>query len=171
MKPFIFLLLSITCGTPAFAQTPGQPATRKTSRDDRPPVYFVDSVQVTAADLAEFNPNNVAYVCVLKSKDLHSGQDIKTIFIETKTFVRHRYWLIFSQDAAYRKLVPSPEEDGSVAYIVNGKLQTATAESDLAAVNIHSFISLAILDKAALEQQYGVKGKKHGVVVQLKKDN
>lgn len=169
MKPFLCLLLLIAGGVSAVAQTPGQPAPRKTASDDQSVVYFLDSVKVTAADLAEFDPNTVSYVSVFKNKDPHSGLNIKTIFIETKSFVRNRYWLVFSQDAAYRRLVPSPEEDTDVAYIVNGKLQT-NAENDIAMVNMQNFVSLHIIDKAALEKQYGIKGKKHGVVVQFKKD-
>lgn len=167
----MLFLLSIAGSMPSFAQTSRSSVGQRADSGDRVPFYFLDSVQVIASELAEVNPKNIVYMSELKNKDLHGGWSINSIFLETKAFVRNRYWLVFSQDAAYRKLVPSPEEDTQVVYIFNGKVLNVEPEKSLAWVNFRTFGGLTILDKAALELQYGVKGKKHGVIVQQKKDN
>lgn len=172
IKPFFFLLLLTTFCIQAYAQTPGQPVAIRKSYDGPPPIYFLDSVQIIPSDLAELNPNNIAALTSLKINNPHGGGQMNTttVFIETKSFVRNRYWLIFSQNAAYRKVVPSPEEDGDVLYILDGKVLLQDPEKALAAVNMRSFDSVAVIDKAALTKIYATKNKKYGVVVTLKKD-
>ncbi|NLR67424.1 hypothetical protein HGH92_24180 [Chitinophaga varians] len=132
--------------------------------------YYVDSVLVPDLDRV-FASGNISRVTTLT----HSTDKILVgskgaIFIETKKFVRHRYWNIFSLDEAYRKLVPSPDADSGVIYILRGKPLSHQPESSLAEVTAETFASLVILDKAALKKQYGIKSRKPGVVVKLKGD-
>ncbi|NML40212.1 hypothetical protein HHL17_23635 [Chitinophaga sp. G-6-1-13] len=134
-----------------------------------PPDYYVDSVLVTDLRKVPTSSGNIART----TEVTHSTDKIKVgnngaIFVETKKFVRHRYWNIFSQNETYRKLVPSPGADKDVVYILKGKPLTYMPESSLAEVTAETFAGLVILDKASLERQYGIKGNKPGVVVKLK---
>ncbi|MBC9909232.1 hypothetical protein [Chitinophaga varians] len=173
IKPLFFLWLLTTCSMQVYAQTPDQPAPRRpVVSEGPPPTYFLDSVQIIPSDLAELNPNNIASMTTLKINNVHGDGQLSTstIFIETKRFVRNRYWLIFSQNAAYRKVVPSPGEDDDVLYVLDGKALPEKPEIALAAVNMRSFESVTVIDKAALAKRYPATGKKYGVLVTLKKD-
>lgn len=134
-----------------------------------PPDYYVDSVLTDDRKLISTAYHDVARMTpVTHSTDKIAVGSGGAFFIETKKFVRHRYWNIFSRDEAYRKLVPSEEADSAVIYILKGKPLTHTPESGLAQVTAETFAGLIILDKAALKKQYGIKGNKPGVVVLLK---
>ncbi|NML40211.1 hypothetical protein HHL17_23630 [Chitinophaga sp. G-6-1-13] len=163
---FLFLLL-VTCGIQVYAQTSGRPV-RRPSDPDRLPVYIVDSVQVTQADLAEINPNDIVSMWMRKKDQIGRG-NTDTIFMETKQFVRNRYWLIFSQNAAYRKVVPAPGEDGDVLYILDGNALGENPEKALAAVNMSNFDIIGVIDKSLFTQNHNPTGKKYGVVITLKK--
>ncbi|MBC9934992.1 hypothetical protein [Chitinophaga qingshengii] len=181
LKPLLLSLGLMICCAAAYAQTPVKPPTplnyppkpdnqRKVTFKDPnqpPPDYFVDSILRKNTDLQDIDPNTVAHITVRKptTPDAHPNG---VVYIETKPFVRNRYWLIFSQDAAYRKLVPSPGEDNDIVYVVDGKVVTKDPEGSLAVVNANTFEGLTILNRKTLEQQYGVKGRKHGVLVKLK---
>lgn len=171
MKPFTFFLLLIACGIHANAQTPVQPATRRpVVSEARQPMYFLDSVQIIPAELAEVNPNEIVFTSSLKGKDPHSGQQTTSaVFFETKKFVRNRYWLIFSQNETYRKLVPSPDKDDDALYILDGNIVGAKPEMTLAAVNMKTFESIAVVDEATFAKLQATTSKKYMVVVTLKK--
>ncbi|MBC9909231.1 hypothetical protein [Chitinophaga varians] len=135
------------------------------------PDYYIDSVFVTDKSMVRITPDEIACFTVLKhSTGKFVVRSNGIVFIETKKFVRNRYWKIFSENAAYRKLVPSPDADSGVIYILKGNPLSAQPEGMLSSVNTHTFAGITILDKKALEKQYGIKGNKPGVVVQLKDD-
>ncbi|WP_212005063.1 hypothetical protein [Chitinophaga sp. HK235] len=161
MKTLLTLLL-LLCSADLFAQIPPPGDTKNTE-------YFIDSMPVPYTALSEVLPTDIARASVMKyTGKLATGHN-NAVYFETKQFVRNRYWLIFSQDAGYRSIVPEPGADAQVVYILNDKVLKDNPEADLSQVNSHTFKELKVIDKAALVQQYGVKGKKYGVVVHIEK--
>ena len=63
------------------------------------------------------------------------------------------------------KIVPTPESDSSVIYILNGKVLTTNFEADLSEINDKSFIELTIIDKNTLRKKYKILDKAFGVLI------
>lgn len=134
------------------------------------PVYFIDSVRVSKADLLGYEPNDIASVTVYKEASAIKilGPEGKSglVYIETKQFCKHRYWTYFrSKSASYAKLVPSVESDANVAYILNTKVLAKNYESNLSAINDRTFKDLQVINKDKLMKEYGVTDKDYGVVI------
>ena len=63
------------------------------------PVYFIDSVNVEQSEMMNYDPSEISIVNVYKDKDAlelmgDEGKD-GVIYIETKNFVKKRYWRYF----------------------------------------------------------------------------
>jgi hypothetical protein len=89
------------------------------------------------------------------------------VYIETIPFAKKRYWkFLSSKSKSYAKLFPNFDSDSTVQYILNKNLLSEKAfEGDLASINDEVFKELTIIDKATLENQYGVKDKLYGVLI------
>ncbi|WP_147243555.1 hypothetical protein [Chitinophaga flava] len=161
MKILLILLL-LFCFADLFAQIPPPGDTKNTT-------YFIDSMPVPYTALSEILPTDIARATVMKYTGQLAISHNNAVYLETKQFVRNRYWLIFSQDAGYRSIVPEPGADAQVVYILNDKVLKDKPEAELSEVNIHTFKELKVIDRAMLIQQYGVKGKKYGVIVHIEK--
>lgn len=134
------------------------------------PVFFIDSVNVTRIELQNYQPTDIAVVTVYKDTNAiklvgPQGKD-GAIYIETKKFARNKYWNFFKDKSAeYLKVVPSPESDSSVMYILNGKALTKNFEGDISRIDEKSFINLQVIDKTQLLKDYGIKDKLFGIVI------
>ncbi|QTF60613.1 TonB-dependent receptor [Mucilaginibacter rubeus] len=138
--------------------------------ENNEPVYFIDSVRVTGADLNKINTNDVATVSVYKdaSAIIKYGREAKygLIYIETKKFDTHRYQNYFkSKSADYAKLISMSANAPKIQYILNKKVLTNNYEGNLAGINDKIFKGLTIINKSQLLKQYGVTNKNYGVII------
>lgn len=137
------------------------------------PVFFIDSVNVTRIELQKYQPNEIAFVTVYKDSNAIKlvGEQGKfgAVYIETKKFARTKYWnFLKSKSSEFLKIVPTPESDSSVIYILNTKVLTANFEADLSEIDDKTFIELKILDKNALKKKYKVLDKTFGVIIKTR---
>jgi hypothetical protein len=134
------------------------------------PVFFMDSVRIPKSDLTKFDPNDISSVTVYKDTSAIKilGQEAKygLIYIETKTFAKHRYWTYFrSKSPEYAKLITSPEGDSNIQYIINKRVLKGNYEGDLSIIDDHIFKGIKIIDKQQLIHEYGVTDKEYGVII------
>lgn len=140
------------------------------------PVFFIDSINVTRIELQQYQPNEIAVVTVYKDTNAIKlvGEQGKygAVYVETKKFSRSRYWNYFkNKSAEYLRILPTPESDSSVVYILNGVIQTKNFEGDLSTIDDKNFIELTVIDKETLNNQYGVNDKQFGIVIKAKIEN
>lgn len=134
------------------------------------PVFFIDSVNVTRIELQKYKPEEIAFVNVYKDSNAIKlvGEQGKygVVYLETKKFVRKKYWNFFkSKSAEYLKIVPTPESDSSVIYILNGEPLKKNFEASLADINDKALIELKVIDKKILRKKYKLFDKAFGVVI------
>ncbi|RYE59020.1 MAG: hypothetical protein EOP48_02165 [Sphingobacteriales bacterium] len=134
------------------------------------PVFFIDSVNVTRVELQDYQPTDIALLTVYKDTNSiklvgPQGRD-GAVYIETKKFARNRYWRFFVRKSSeYLKVVPSPQSDSSVVYVLNGKVLTTNFEGELAGISDTSFIDLQVIHKAKLLTDYGINNKSVGIII------
>ncbi|WP_183573213.1 hypothetical protein HDF18_06780 [Mucilaginibacter sp. X5P1] len=139
--------------------------------DTKEPVYFLDSIRVNKMVLSNYQPSEIALVSVYKDstvikKLFPPGAKNGLIYIETKDFVKHRYWKYFkSKSADYAKIYPSMPDDSTVQYILNEKVLKEDYENDLPTINDTNFKTLTIINKQELIKKYGIKNKDYGVII------
>jgi hypothetical protein len=152
----------------------GQSPKRAIKKLGNNPIFFVDSVCVDKSELSNYQPTDIAAVSVYKDSSAINlvgpeGKD-GVVYIETKVFAKKRYWTYFtSKSAAYASLVPTPESDSVVQYILNKRVLTINFEGDLALINDSLFKALTILDPETLQMKYGISGKTIGVWIEAAK--
>ena len=134
------------------------------------PVFFIDSVNVTRIEMQEYEPTDIAVVTVYKDTNAIKlvGEQGKfgAVYVETKKFARNKYWNYFkSKSVDYLKIVPSPQSDSSVIYILNDKVLKTNFEGDLSGIDYKTFIELIVIDKDKLKKEYKVSDKTFGVVI------
>jgi hypothetical protein len=134
------------------------------------PVYFMDSVRVTGADLSKYDSKDIATVSIYKgaSAIIKFGPEAEygLIFIETKKFDIHRYQTYFkSKSPDYTKLISNPANVSKIQYILNKKILKTDYEGNLAAINDKIFKELIIIDKKQLIKDYGITNKNYGVII------
>ena len=137
------------------------------------PVFFIDSVNVTRIEVQEYQPNDIAVVTVYKDTNAIKlvGQEGKfgVVYFMTKKFAKNIYWNYFkSKSAGYLKIVPTPQSDSSVIYILNDKVLKTNFEGDLSGVDDNNFIEIIIIDKQKLNKDYNISDKSFGVIVRTK---
>ena len=137
------------------------------------PVFFIDSVNVTRIEMQEYQPTDIAVVTVYKDTNAFKlvGEQGKfgAVYVETKKFARTKYWNYFiSKSADYLKIVPTPQSESSVVYILNDIILKTNFEGDLSGINEQSFIDLIIIDKQKLKKNYNIANKAFGVVIRTK---
>ena len=140
------------------------------------PVFFIDSVNVTRIEMQEYQPTDIAVVTVYKDTNAIRlvGQQGKfgAVYVETKRFARNKYWNYFKiKSADYLKIVPTPQSDSSVIYILNDKVLKTNFEGDLSGIDDNNFIELNIIDKQKLNKDYNISDKTFGIVVRTKLKN
>jgi len=162
MKYLCIFLLALCSNMIAVAQAP---------KLGNNPIFFIDSVRVDKSGLANMDANDVAMVTVLKEKSAvaHFGDAGKdgVVLIETKAFVRKRYIkYLSSKSAEYANLTTAG--DNNLKYIINSEVQQKDFVDALDNVADSTFISIKIIDKAALANDYSVQDKPYGAVIAIK---
>ena len=137
------------------------------------PVFFIDSVNVTRIEMQEYQPTDIAVVTVYKDTNAIKlvGEQGKfgAVYVETKKFARNKYWNYFkSKSADYLKIIPTPQSDSSVIYILDHKILKTNFEGDLSGIDDKNFIELIVIDKQKLNKDYNISGKSFGVIVRTK---
>lgn len=137
------------------------------------PVFFIDSVNVTRIEIQEYQPTDFAAVTVYKDTNAIKliGEQGKygAVYIETKKFARNKYWNYFKlKSADYLKIVPTPQSDSSVIYILNDQILKTNFEGDLSRIDDKNFIELIVIDKQKLNKDYNIPDKLFGVIVRTK---
>lgn len=137
------------------------------------PVFFIDSVNVTRIEMQEYQPTDIAIVTVYKDTNAIKlvGEQGKfgVVYVETKKFARNKYWNYFkSKSVDYLKIVPTPQSDSSIIYILNDKALKTNFEGDLSGIDDKNFIELIVIDKQKLNKDYNISDKSFGVIVRTK---
>src|SRR5688572_494040 len=159
---FVFLLIPLI----GFCQSPKR-MIKKIGND---PVYFIDSVNVEQSEMMNYDPSEISIVNVYKDKDAlelmgDEGKD-GVIYIETKNFVKKRYWRYFcTKSNEYAKAIPNYTEDKEVQYILNDRILDKDFEGDLALIDDSIFKGLRIVNATDLKKKYKVKDKSIGVII------
>jgi hypothetical protein len=134
------------------------------------PVYFIDSVNVTRIELQKYQPTDIAVITVYKDTNATKlvgpqGKD-GAVYIETKKSAKNKYWSFFKNKSAdYLRVIPDPESDSSVVYILNDKVLTTNFEGDLSGIDDKAFIDLTVINKEKLSKDYGIRDKSFGIVI------
>ena len=123
------------------------------------PVLFIDSINVTRIEMQEYQPTDIAVVTVYKDTNAIKlvGEQGKfgAVYVETKKFARNKYWNYFkSKSADYLKIIPTPQSDSSVIYILDDKILKTNFEGDLIGIDDKNFIQLIVIDKQKLNKDY-----------------
>ena len=92
--------------------------------------------------------------------------------LKQKSLRKNKYWnYLKSKSADYLKIVPTPQSDSSVIYILNDKVLKTNFEGDLSGIDDKNFIELNIIDKQKLNKDYNISDKSFGVFVRTKPKN
>ncbi|NQX55949.1 hypothetical protein HQN86_20170 [Pedobacter panaciterrae] len=137
------------------------------------PVFILDSVQVFRGEMNSVDPNTIAVVTVYKGKNATDrfGAEAENglVYMETISFVKKRYWTsLKSKSDDYLKHVPSPDEESSIFYILNGKPLLKDHEAGLSGITNENLQSVLIIDKNTLKKDYLIEGYSWGVLITTK---
>lgn len=155
-------------------QVSAQPTTEEVVQSLAPnPLFIIDSVKVTRADLQKYDAESITLVTILKDSSMikQYGGEVKggVVLIETRNFARKKFvHFLRSASADYDSLYTSNRNDTSFCYILNDKVLNGNYEGQLSGLNNTLFISLEILSPKELKDQFAVNDKKHGVLIKAK---
>ena len=138
------------------------------------PVYFIDSVKVSPAEMKSFDPNDFVQVSVYKGaaavKLIGADGGNGVVYIQTRAFANKSYWHLFSNKSPeYFLAIPDKQADSSVLYIVNDQVLSPPFTTGLSGINENNLIDIKIIDQPTLIKNYGINNKKYGVIVQYRK--
>jgi hypothetical protein len=136
-------------------------------------IYVVDSVQIANDQISKIVPVDIASVVIVKGKRATDllGPKAKDgiVYIETKKFARIRYWKYFkSKSSDYAKVLPNPEKDNLIQYVLDGRILKKDYEGELSSINDSNFQKIEIVPKDSLLKRYGIYRKQYGVVIRTK---
>ena len=138
------------------------------------PSLFLDSVETNMSTLQTLNPFDISNVSVVKRKKAkkligNKGAD-GAVYVTTIKAARKIYWKFFSTKSdEYRELVPSPQADTIVQYVLNGQPLTDTsAPGNLLLINEKNFKSLEIIDKEKILSD-NVKPRRYVVAIKARR--
>jgi TonB-dependent SusC/RagA subfamily outer membrane receptor len=162
MKKLIILPFICFCIS-AFAQ--------KADFKGKNPLFVLDGRPTTREALDSIKPSEIASVTILKDTAAMAIYGTRAadgvILITSIKAAREEYWkFLCSKSAKYARLVPSPEEDNDIQYVLNGKLITKHYNQELMSINNRNFKSIEVINKAALISKYDVHDKTHGVIIE-----
>jgi len=137
------------------------------------PIFFIDSINVLQSELMKYDPTEIAQVTVFKDKEAtdlfgDEGKD-GVVYITTKKYAKMKYWTYFqSKSDDFKRLVPSPESDTSIQYVLNDRVLKNNFEGDLYLIDDSIFKEIKLLTKEVLQTQYKIFDKEIGF--QIKSD-
>lgn len=136
------------------------------------PMFYVDSIRTNESFIKEaYSPDEIALVTVIKGDNAIriGGEEAKNgiIYITTKHFARTTYWSLFrSVSPSYAAAVES-QDDNDVVYVLNGRVLTENADTELFSITKSSLIDINVIDKKQLRRQFDKKGRV-GVILKTK---
>lgn len=105
---------------------------------------IIDSVLQMGA-IPDIPGSEIAYISILK--DLSQGETA-TLVIKTRTYIRTKYWRLFSvKSKAYREAVPSPATFSDFSYFVNGMLVNKHLEEGFPDITERSLRKIQVENK------------------------
>lgn len=136
-------------------------------------IYFLDSAQIANDQISKIVPAEIATVIVIKGKTatdlLGSKAKDGIVYIETKKFARKRYWsYLKTKSENYAIVIPNPEKDNLIQYILNGRILNKDYEGELSQINDSNFQKIEIIPKDTLLKRFGIYRKQFGVVIHTK---
>lgn len=136
-------------------------------------IYVLDSVQIANDKISKIVPTDIATVIVVKGKTatdlLGSKAKDGIVYIETKKFARNRYWsFLKTKSENYAIVLPNPEKDNLIQYILNGRILNKDYEGELSRINDSNFQKIEIIPKDTLLKRYGIYRKQFGVEIHTK---
>lgn len=170
LKIIIFYLLFSGCSDLSFCQL----SAKLWNKMGTDPIFFVDSVRTDFLDVKKLSPFEISNFGVIGPKKAkrvlgEQGKD-GAIYVTTVHFARIHYWNLFcSKSKEYRELVPTPESDSIIKYILNNKLLSDVPYGDLFLVNNKVFKKLKVITREELSGRYHVQNKEFGVVIKTRK--
>lgn len=142
----------------------------KTSNVVKDPLVFIDGSRSDVKQMHKLAPSDIISVSVFRGDDgvAKAGPEGKdgVLYIETKPFVRNRYWKYFaSKSPEYADAIKSTDDLNNTQYVINGRIVTDNIDKTLGAINDKNFRSLVVINQDDLIKQYRVKDKKYGVII------
>ena len=136
-------------------------------------IYILDSIQIATDQIAKLIPTDIASVFIVKGNKATTLLGAKAkdgiVYIETKKFARKRYWNYFkSKSDNYAKVLPNPEKDNLIQYILNGRILKKDYEGELSSISDVNFKKIEILPKDSLLKRYGIYRKHYGIEILTK---
>ncbi len=133
-------------------------------------IYVVDSVQIANDQVSKIVPSDIATVIVVKGKSATDLLGTKAkdgiVYIETKQFAKKRYWRFFAAKLAnYSKILPNPDNDSHIQYVLDGRILKKDYEGELSTINDNNIRAMAIIPKDTLLKRYGIYRKQFGVEI------
>jgi hypothetical protein len=136
------------------------------------PIWMLDGIRVSRGRMDSLQIDDVA--CAITRKvprgDTLTAEETKrgVISILTKPYARIAYWRFLSDGSRrYARLVPTPEKDSMVIYIVNGEVNKKDLPYALIPVDNMRLDRLTIISKRRLRKRLGITGKRFGVEVEI----
>lgn len=169
LKLTVPLLLFISLRS--FAQTGPEEAVKRLGAN---PLFIIDSVKATRADLQKYDPQSITSVTILKDTSMIKsyGGEVKegVVLIETRDFARRKFIrFLRSVSTKYDSLYTSIGNDGSFCYIINDKVQQGSYEGNLSTLDNKLFISLEILSAEELKNKFAIDDRKYGIWIRANK--
>lgn len=159
----LVLIVLASCGTTI--RTPEE-AVQKLGAN---PYFEIDGKVVIPAELADYNPADIASLTTYYNKDAKKrfGEKAKdgAVIIETKEFATNRFETFFkSISKDYEKVLnETPNEE--LQYILNDRILTEDYEGYLASIDKNLLKEIKIIDQKELIERYQIQNKKVGVVI------
>jgi hypothetical protein len=137
------------------------------------PIIFIDSTESRFETIQKLNPFDISIVAILVPKKAKKSLGEKgkdgAVYVTTVEYARKNYWkFLTSQSKAYADIVPSPESDSTVAYILNDSLLTNNIGGKLFPINRKNFKRLSVINPDELKAKYNAD-KKYGIIIKTKK--
>lgn len=149
MQTFVLIFSLVFLTATSFGQLPKK-AMKKMGPN---PVLFVDSLEVTMTAFQALNPFDISNISIVKPKTAKKqlgGRGVDgAVYVTTVKSAKQIYWNFLStKSERYKQLIPTPNADTIVQYIVNGQaLSDSSAAGTLFLLTDENFKSLDIIDK------------------------
>lgn len=140
----------------------------KLATGDRP-IMFLDSIQVNEGVVKLYDPEDMAFVTVVKGENAIKlkGEEGKNgiIFLFTKEYCLDKvHKMLRPFDPKYERVASAKPED--VAYFVNGEIDESIGAS-LFETKPSEIISATVIKGKEVQKKYNIKGMKWGVEITM----
>lgn len=161
------VLISTSCGLTRLAPSE---SVQKLGED---PYMEVDGIPIQKKDLNKYNPEKIAVVNTLYSKEAKKrfGQKAKdgAVLIFTKEFAIEKYENLFRKVSEEYSSMRKGMDPNQIQYILNNRVLKANYEGDLAVLSKKQIRSIRIINKNELIETFQIRGKSVGVIIEAKR--